>query len=92
MRYLKKRELAAFYIISKKYCNEQVKINDIIETISYYLASSIKISKKILKRLEKMSLVSIDEKGIARIKCFEQYIDWLVLDYIAKRASRYKKM
>jgi hypothetical protein len=90
MRWPKKREFLAFYIISERYAGTTVEYAELISYLSSRASMSIKVSRNIIKRLLSIGYIHRVEGGL-RVREINDVLDEAFFNMIAKRIKRVMK-
>ncbi len=87
MRWPKKREFIAFYILSNRFSREIVSFHTLVTYLSEKLYYSNKVAKNIVKRLVSLGYITYIEDGYI-VRDYREVLNELYLSLILKRVKQ----
>ena len=86
MRWLKKREFLAYYLLFRTFNHKKVNIGDMIDTLSLFFGK--KTTFNIIKRLKKLGLLKQVNKIEYEVTDLLVFLDALSVQYFLERLRR----
>ncbi|MEM3182279.1 MAG: hypothetical protein QXP23_05010 [Fervidicoccaceae archaeon] len=92
MRWPKKRELLAFYFLSKEMQEKEVSAFEIASALKTELCLSMATSRRIVKRLLSLGMLERGSEGRLKVRKMEDYFEKAYSKYKEDRCRRKKRM
>ena len=86
MRWLKKREFLAYYLLFRTFNHKKVNIGDMIDTLSLFFGK--KTTFNIIKRLKKLGLLKQVNKIEYEVTDLLMFLDAISVQYFLERLRR----
>jgi hypothetical protein len=92
VKWPKKREFMAFYLLSRKFSGQEKEELALINEIREELCVTARTSKKIMKRLLSLRMIERKGEGKVRVLGIEEYLEQVYSAYKTERCAKFRKV
>lgn len=91
MKWPKKREFVAFYVLSSSFSGSEKEELDLINRLRDDLCISTKTSKRLLRRLVSLGMLEKKREGVFKVLDVGEYLSQVYSEYRKVRCSKLQK-